>query len=427
MRNRTLRLSAAALVLGAAAVTLAPHATSYVATSAVVNAPVILIRSPFDGVVATPSADIAAPVGAGAPLLVLRADRADRSGLAALEAERRTIAGEQESLARLSDELTALAADLAARRASHISEYGAWVAARAEAAEAQEAEARIRLSQVRADLERSSRLARSGSVAESLMEDDRADAEAAEMALVRARADRHAIELEGQAMAAGVVLDDAGGGLAQITYRLDEIAIRQAEIARQSIELGARAEAVAGQIATLSHRAEAQESFAPDAGAAGVIWKASPPRDSAVMTGDEVVRLLDCSRRFIEVSIPERHFERIRAGSPASVQLKGAAGWFTAEVEAVRGAGGRFDRPALAAVVPQDDNYELSVLVRLPAADVGQPEVAQAFCDVGRSADVRFGRSADDLGRPLRRAWEALTQRAAALQAWMAVQSGRAG
>lgn len=426
MANRVLRLSAATLVLGAAGAALLPHATSYVATAAVVNAPLVLIKAPFDGIVSKPSADIAEPVEDGDELMTLNSDRADRAGLAALEAERKTLIGERDSLTRLDEELTTLTEALMSRRTSHIEQFRSINEARVAAAVAAEEEARIRLTQLRADMERNAKLARSGSVAAKLLKDDQADVEAADMALARASAERRAIELEGQAMDDGVVLDDAGGGYSQISYRLDEIAIRRAEMVRQKIEIDARLSAVSEQIATLNRRAELRESFTPVAGSVGVIWKASPPEGSAVMTGDEVVRLLDCSRRFIEVSVPERHFEQIRIGSPATVQLKGSSNWFTAEVEAVRGAGGRFDRPALAAMATRDDRDQLSVIVRLPVAEVSRPEVAHAFCDVGRTADVRFGRSPTDLRQQFRRAWDGVAARASALQSWMTAQAHEA-
>lgn len=413
--NRALRLSAATLVVAAAAMTLAPHATSYVASSAVVNAPVIPLKAPFDGIIRSPSPGLADPVRPGAPLLLVAADRADRTGLAALEAERATLAGERASLSRLRTELATLEAGLQSRRAGHETAYAGWIAARAEAAAARAAEARIRHAQAVDDLNRNARLAASGAVAATHLDDDRAEAEAAAMALARAESDRRTLEMEAAAMRDGVALDDAGGGLAQIGYRLDEIALRRAEIEAEETALAARLDAVAAQIATLSARADSREVFAPEASAAGVVWKASPPAGSAVMTGDEVARLLDCSHRFIEVSVAERHFERLPTGSPAWVRLKGADAWFTAEVEAVRGAGGRFDRPALAADVPREDTSQLSVIVRLPVADVDRPEVAHAFCDVGRTADVRFGRAESRILARLRRAFDAVATGVAGL------------
>ena len=51
----------------------------------------------------------------------------------------------------------------------------------------------------------------------------------------------------------------------------------------------------------------------------------------------------------------------------------------------------------------------------LPVAEVARPEVAHAFCDVGRTADVRFGRPETAILARLRRAFDAVTTRAAAL------------
>ena len=89
----------------------------------------------------------------------------------------------------------------------------------AAAAGARAAEARIRHAQAVDDLNRNARLAASGAVAATHLDDDRAEAEAAAMALARADSDRRTLEMEAAAMRAGVALDDAGGGLAQILAR----------------------------------------------------------------------------------------------------------------------------------------------------------------------------------------------------------------
>jgi hypothetical protein len=106
-----------------------------------------------------------------------------------------------------------------------------------------------------------------------------------------------------------------------------------------------------------------------------------------------VVQLLDCSRRFVEVFLRETAFEAIQPGDTATVQLRGSARTFQASVEAVRGAGNRGANGLLAAQPQQVPDGSLSVVLRLEPADVTEIGIAANFCDVGRTAEVRFDRS----------------------------------
>lgn len=401
MGHRSLRLSAALAVIAAAGMILAPHVVSYVSTSAVVNAPVISIKAPFDGVVVQPSADLSAPVQHGEQLLQLVADRVDRTLLGDLVARRAISSGELAGIETQRARLHALRDRLRDRKSRYVAEISEWLAARSDEADARAGAARIRLDQLTEEMQRHQRLAAKGSLSAVALTDAKADADTARLALASALAQHRSVRLAARAVHADVAIDGTADGLGQILQRLDELEIWLAETEQKRTALTAKVTALDSQIATLRHRSEAREVFAPTAQSFGVLWKTSPPQGTPVLVGDELMRVLDCGRRFIEVAIPERHFERIKPASPAVVRLKGGDVWLTGQVEAVRGAGGRYDRPALAADVPRMDDSQLSVLVRLPPVDVSRPDVARGFCDVGRTADVRFEKSRGDLTRSL--------------------------
>ena len=82
-----MRLSAATLLAGAAVATMAPHLTSYISSSAVVNAPLLSVRAPFDGLLDETSRAFANAVAPGELLLRLEGERQDQDALAAVQAE----------------------------------------------------------------------------------------------------------------------------------------------------------------------------------------------------------------------------------------------------------------------------------------------------------------------------------------------------
>lgn len=390
MGHRFLRMLAAAGLLAGAFYTLAPYVFSYVATSAVVNAPIVTVRSPFDGVVIRASGEIASSVGAGDTLLQVSANRVDRTSLAELEARRTAVTGELAALTRQRGHLIGLRDRLTKRKAAHVAHATAWLDARQIEVQSRIDAARLRLADTRSDAARNRRLADRGALSRVSLEEAEYGEAIAESVLAGERASLERLAVIREALQAGVPLADGGDGLTQIIGRLDELVMRLAELERRHATLEARHAALNGQIAYLNARADLQEAFAPKASTSGIVWKASPPVNMPVLVGDELVRLLDCGRRFIEVAITERHFENIHPGDSARVRLKGASGWIEGRVEAVRGAKGRLDRPTLAAIPPDVADSQLSVTVRLPPADATRSEIARAFCDVGRTADVRF-------------------------------------
>lgn len=391
------RLTAAAFLLGATTITLAPHVVSYVATSAVVNAPVITVRAPFDGVVSAASGNLSAPVARGGTLVALQADRADRTAVAELTARRTAISGERIALETTRARLTDQQADLEHRKARHRDHALKLLAARKAEAQARLDAENARLDERQADLGRHQRLAQLGALARVALSEAELGKAVSQSARAAARARLESLALAEEALRDTVPVDGVADGLSDILNRLDTLRTRLADLDQRRDTLAAMDTALGEQIAFLDARAAHSEVFAPRASTSGIIWKASPPADMPVLLGDDVVRLLDCERRFVEVAVAERHFEQIRPGDTAHIRLKGAGGWIDGHVAAVHGAGANFDRPALAAMRPGENENRLSVIVRLPAVDPNDPAVARAFCDVGRTADVRFKKAGTGL------------------------------
>jgi hypothetical protein len=108
-----------------------------------------------------------------------------------------------------------------------------------------------------------------------------------------------------------------------------------------------------------------------------------------VEQGQTVLDLADCDRRFVAVELPEREFENIRPGDPASVRLIGSGTWRQGVVRQVQGSAARADDRLLAAQVPAAARGNITVEVSLPEST---PAAQSNYCNIGRLADVRFQR-----------------------------------
>jgi multidrug resistance efflux pump len=122
-----------------------------------------------------------------------------------------------------------------------------------------------------------------------------------------------------------------------------------------------------------------------------VVWSVSASPGSSVTEGQTILDLADCAHRFVVVELPERDFERVKAGDLPSVRLIGSSDWRQGKVRQVLGSAARTDDRLLAAQIPRVAASNIAVEVELPQ-DPDQDD-RNSFCNVGRMAEVRFSRS----------------------------------
>ena len=391
--SRTLRIVAALFMLVAIFSVLYPRVTGFVSTSAVVNAPLISVRAPFDGVVERASKDRAQAIRQGEVLFGLRASRESRAELARLIARRETLDGQVSALGTQITALRDISTELEARLEAEASTSLRLISRRRDEARATRAAAVARLSRLRAERKRAAELADRGAVPQTTPESLGFLTREAGADIDRIDAQLAALTIEEEAIRARHRSGPSSGPVAYVRQRIDELTIRLADLIAEQGALAGERRAVAPLIETVREEVRRLDSFRPVAPAGGVIWRPSPGAATAMISGQEVLQVLDCSRRFIEVTFNEKHFERIRPGSIAHVRLKGSGATFSAPVEALRGLAQAGSDADLSAIERARADPALTLYLRLPAADPAEPAVATAFCDVGRSADVRIVRA----------------------------------
>ncbi|MBS0125366.1 HlyD family efflux transporter periplasmic adaptor subunit [Thetidibacter halocola] len=392
MIKRKLRLAVGLLVLSGAAITTAPHVLNTISESAVINAPVLSVKAPFDGVLIAGDRRRGDPIAPGQTMVSIAASRIQRAELERLKAREATLTEHvlalsaeilrlealDVSLADRSEQIRRIAFDvLVLERDALLGRVGA---------------ADRRAANLAAEADRFERLEQVGAVAGNRAGDIRTEAaiaadERRALGAELARAERQIRAVEGGALPA---FGSEDGAYAQ--QRRDEVAIRLADLQTRRAIAAAEQRSTGAELAALGAMLTEEERFAPVAEAGGLAWTPSPSANSPVASGDEIMQVLDCSRRFLEVQIPESHFEHVHPGDTAQVRLKGAQTVFPAEVEAVLGAGALTETGRLAAQPPRTEIGRLTVVLRLPPADVTDPVIAGRFCNVGRTAQVRFER-----------------------------------
>lgn len=191
----------------------------------------------------------------------------------------------------------------------------------------------------------------------------------------------------------GVFLRDAANDVPYSQQQRERLFLRRQELETVASEEGARAKQLAADIAEERRSVDKLGSYDLTLPAEHVVWSMPASPGSVVAEGQTVLDLADCDNRFVAVELPEREFENVKPGAPASVRLIGSDLWRTGKVRQVRGSAARADDRLLAAQVPEPKPGYITVEVSLPRDAI---QGNASYCNIGRLADVRFQRTPPD-------------------------------
>ncbi len=393
--KRVARLAAGLFVLVAAAVILSPHAFNFVSRSAVVNAPIISIKSPFEGLLISKPRRPGEPVSPGEPIVEITASMTPTAEVARLKAHVRALHEERLAILAEISALETLDADLETRARQVTALAGDVLQLRRDGLRSQRSASEELARFLESEAARVAQLAKSGTVTSAHLEEALSQARAAREETGALDAQLSQVTRELLAIEQGMLPAFGSEDGSYARQRRDEVAIRLADLRTRAAVLAAQGQSTRDEIAALQSEIARLERFAPHFDDGAVVWTASPAAGSAVATGDEILQVLDCSRRFLEVTIPETAYSRISLGDRAWVRLSGADRIFWAEVESLRGAGSQPETGRVAARPVEAEAGSLSVMLLLEPLDVMASDSASRYCEVGRTAEVRFDRGWD--------------------------------
>lgn len=399
---RWARLALALVLIGVGIWAFAPYVAYRVSSSAFINAEMMRVTAPISGYLSQDLPPKGKVISQPKQITLIKSYSTDRQRLLDLERQRSDALGQAELAHQQLAEVAALDEELRKRMEAYREGMLLRLGNEIKEAEAESTGCLAESRQLEEIGERMSKLAKSGSTSEIKSAKAAADKAVAQTKCAMAAARLERLKGELASLQKGVYLRDAANDVPYSQQQRERLVLR-----RQELETAMQRErARAAQLATLI---EEERRRIADLGHYEislpkdyVVWSVPASPGSVVAEGQTVLDLADCNSRFVAVELPEREFEEIRPGDPASVRLIGSDKWWQGTVRQVRGSAARTDDRLLAAQIPVPTRGNITVEVSLPP-EQGLAE-KKNFCEIGRLAEVRF-----------RRESPALLQRAAAL------------
>ncbi|MFN3623013.1 MAG: HlyD family efflux transporter periplasmic adaptor subunit [Hyphomicrobium sp.] len=387
---RRIRIGLALLLIGASVWAFAPYVAYRVSSSAFINAEMMRVTAPISGYLAQEIPHKGKFIDQPAKLTLIESYTADRRRLLELEG-RQTLAKERAQLAekQLAD-IKALDSELEKRMQAYRDGMVKRLTHEIEEAQVEKKGCLAEVGHRRDIGKRMQGLAETGATSQIRSAEALAKQEetATRCDMAAARVERLTTELA--SLRAGVLLRDAANDVPYSQQQRERLFLRRQELETEAGQQSAIAAELAPEIEEERRRVDRLGHFDLTLPPDHVVWSVPASPGSIVSEGQTVIDLADCDHRFVAVELPEREFENIRPGDPASVRLIGSTEWRDGYVRQVRGSAARADDRLLAAQVPQAARGYITVEVSLP--DDGTHAAQSSYCDIGRLADVRFQR-----------------------------------
>jgi hypothetical protein len=408
IRNRIVRIALAFALLGFSGWAFLPYVTNKVAASAFVNAELVRVIAPIGGRLARDLPPKGAPIDGSATTRLVEALAPDRRHLITLEQQQATARAQVDLAATQLAEVTAADDKLARRTEQHRAAVLERLGREAEEVSANWSACRADERQQHLARNRTEALAATGTGSQQRRDETAAAYDGAVARCQAAAAQLLRLKAEAAAASDGIFLQDGFNDTPYSEQQRDRLLLRRQELQSQISSGGSQISLLEAEIAEERHRFEQLSRYELTLPAGYIVWTVSASPGSAVVEGQPVLDLADCRRRFVVAEMPERDFESIRIGDPATVRLLGSGDWLQGRVRQVRGSAARNDERLLAAQIPNPSARHISVEITLLLDGTAQD--GHEFCDIGRLAEVRFDRNGFDLATSVANGWRRLTQ-----------------
>lgn len=381
--SKAARIAVAAGVLGAGVYILADEARVLSTEHAVVSANVVLLRTPIDGEVASLAARPGERVAAGQSLGSVRNPRVDTQRLEDLRAQVLRLVGEEESLLKSRAALLDMQRDLMTRTDTFSRLTQTLYSERLEEAERLSAAVAARAKRLESERGRRESLKKLGLTPDAEFERAATEALASAQELAAARARIAATRVQRDGAGANVFVDMGSHGASYAQQRLDEVALRIADVdnligARRAELAGARA-----RLAAENDRVALLRNFDVKALGSAMVWRVIATPGEQTSANAPLLEMVDCKAAFLIAAAPQARIAQMSVGEAVRYRLAGETNDRTGRVAAILGPhsmeGERFS------AVPSRPTGP-TAMVRI-APDENDRNGA---CEVGRSARVIF-------------------------------------
>ncbi len=384
--NRLITIAAGLALVGGGAYVVVGEQMAGVSADAVINAQLVTVRAPVDGVLELSTRSLGTRVSGGERLGAIADPRPDETRLVDLM---RSEALVRQDMQRIED----LTAALAASRDTYRAQSQAYSEGRIQQLDARLAEANslaeaalARLRESDATMRRANDLTRSGIQTAVDFNRARAGFEVGNQEVEAARNRIRYLTVEREAARQGVYLGDGTNDAPSSLQRAREIDQRIGELNAERRERERRRVLLDTQIVEERVRLGLFREGQLAAPARGLLWEIMTGNGEYVRRAQDLLRLVDCTTTVVTASVRESVYNRLNLGDPVRFRLLGDGRVFEGAIARLAGSGAESIYRNLAVGPSQEHlkRFDVTILVPDLVAD------AQQGCAIGRTGRAVF-------------------------------------
>lgn len=384
--HRWVKMTVGIALVGAGGYVVVGEQMAGVSADAVINAQLVTVRAPVDGVLELATRSLGTRVTGGERLGAIADPRPDETRLIDLRRSEASVRGDIQRL----DDLTAT---LGVSRDAYLAQSEAYAGGRRQQLEARLAEARAqleaalaRMRESDATMRRANDLTRSGIQTAVDFNRARAGFEVNSQEVEAARNRIRSLSVELEAARQGVYLGDGTADAPSSLQRVREIEQRIGELTAERRERERRCEMLAGQIVEERVRLGLFRESQLAAPARGLLWEIMTGNGEYVRRAQDLLRLVDCTTTVVTASVRESVYNRLSLGDPVRFRLLGDGRVFEGAIARLAGSGAEtiYRNLAVGPSLEHLKRFDVTIIVPDLAAD------PQQGCAIGRTGRAIF-------------------------------------
>lgn len=352
---------------------------------AVVNAQLVTLRSPIDGVVSSTRPDLAigTEIEQGAMLLRITNTRADRARFDDLRRLVDRSEAEEAALVKRLDNTRQMLAEFTEQTQLFQKGRIRQLEARIEESKSALSAAGLRQEETAAVLERARALDAKGFQPKALLDKAQRDNEIAVQDARSIEQRIRGVEVELEAARNGTFLGDSYNDRPRSAQRADEMKQLVFDLSSQLSEKQAALHQLRNDLVVEQSRLDNNAGATVTAPAAGKVWELLTAAGEQVQRGQELVRMLDCRAAVVTAVVSESVYNRLQVGTVANFRFRDSDRPMAGRIVNLTGVA---SAPANFAIAPSSLSRESYRVV------VSVPDLARAdqSCSLGRTGQVVF-------------------------------------
>ena len=367
-----------------------PHLFYTYSITAIVSAPVISITSPIEGVLKDAPPVMGTELAMGDVIGVVENPRFDRKGLDDMLTEMKGVQEKILAMNEEKDKLEGLKIEL-------VKSFDAYRGSLEERLELDIQRAQERLKELhdttyesKAEYLRKSKLYKKGVVAGNQADTAFFNAERATESARQARLEIERLQAQLKSLQAGIFINT--DGRTDVPYqqqRIDDIKMRQHDLASKILEFSIRETSLKISVELEEARVKKMSEATIKAPFSSVAWRVFTAKGNHIDTTRPLLEVVDCSKVFVDTSVHERYFNKIKVGDPVTIRLVGDSRTLKGKVQSIRGGSLSESSTAFLAGATQILRpHEIQVMIAIPETEI---KAAKGdFCYMGRTGEVVF-------------------------------------